>query len=294
MIHGCPNLDCHFHQKVDRVVKDGSYFRKDDSRLINRFRCQHCGKRFSSSTATIEWKQKKRRVNHLLLHLLASGFSMRRSALVLRIHRTTVHRKLVYLAKKAKMENAKFLQTLRENPVQHMQFDDLITSVHTKLKPLSVSLAVDAKRRFILGAEVSSIPSFGRLADFSRRKYGKRKNEHREKLCLLFEKIKESISPFAIVESDEHYSYKPIVDHYFPKASYNQYKGGRGCIVGQGELKKLNYDPLFKLNHTCAMLRANINRLIRKTWCTTKDPEMLQKHIEIFIYYYNQIYLPRK
>jgi len=82
-----------------------------------------------------------------------------------------------------------------------------------------------------------------------------------------------------------------FVRNYLPKVDYERFKGGRGCVVGQGELKKLYRDPLFSINHTCAMFRANINRLIRKTWCTTKDPKMLQKHLEIFIYYYNQIYL---
>lgn len=293
MIHSCPNSNCLFNQKTDRVIKDGSYFRKEDSRKVNRFRCQSCGKRFSSSTTTLEWKQKKRRVNYELFNLLASGVSMRRSARLLNIHRTTVHRKLLYLAKKSKLKNSDFLEKLQANPVEHMQFDDLVTSVHTKLKPLSVSLAVDAKRRFILGAEVSNIPAFGTLAAYSRRKYGKRKSEHKEKLKTLFENIKDSVKSDALIESDEHYFYKPFVDQYFPMAKYKQYKGGRGCVVGQGELKKLNYDPLFKINHTCAMLRANINRLIRKTWCTTKDPEMLKNHLEIYIYHYNQIYLAK-
>ena len=291
MIHGCPNLNCLFYQKTDSVIKDGSYYRKEDSRRITRFRCRQCKKRFSSSTATLEWKQKKRRVNNLLFNLLASGVSMRRSALILNVHKTTVQRKFIYLAKKAKMKNAEFLKKISENPVEHMQFDDLITSVHTKLKPLSVSLAVDAKRRFILGVEVASIPAFGHLAALSRKKYGKRKNEHREKLHVLFEKIRCSINPLALIESDEHHAYRPMVDKFFPNSEYLQYKGGRGCIAGQGELKKLNYDPLFKLNHTCAMLRANINRLIRKTWCTTKSSEMLENHLEIYIYYFNQFYL---
>ena len=49
----------------------------------------------------------------------------------------------------------------------------------------------------------------------------------------------------------------------------------------QGELKKRGKDPLFYINHTLAMLRANVNRLIRKTWCTTKDPAQLIYHLAI-------------
>lgn len=291
MVHGCPNLNCNFFKKSDFVTKHGFFFRKDDSRKIQRYFCTSCKKRFSQATSTLECGQKKRRVNRLLFELLASGVSMRRSARILRIHRTTVERKFIYLAQQARLKNETFLNFLSTNHVDHLQFDDLITSVHTKLKPLSVTLAVDAKRRFILGAVVGTLPAFGHLARLSRKKYGHRRSEHSEKLNELFSKIKSVVSPFSLIESDEHQNYKPVIDHFFPHSNYKQYKGGRAAIVGQGELKKLNYDPLFKLNHTCAMLRANVNRLIRKTWCTTKDPEMLQKHLEIYICYHNQYYL---
>ena len=46
------------------------------------------------------------------------------------------------------------------------------------MKPLSVSIAVDATKRTILGAEVSRIHAFGHLAEKSRNKYGLSPNEH--------------------------------------------------------------------------------------------------------------------
>ena len=61
------------------------------------------------------------------------------------------------------------------------------------MKPLSVSLAVDGKRRLILGAEVSRIPAFGPLAEKSRKKYGKRPHEHTEGLLRLFENLKQVV-----------------------------------------------------------------------------------------------------
>lgn len=212
---------------------------------------------------------------------------MRRAALLLKVHRKTIKRKLIFLSEIARDEQQKLLTKLQKSTVLHMQFDDLITIEHTKLKPLSVSLAVDVNRRIILGAEVSRIPAFGHLAAISRRKYGKRKSTHLESMNLLFKNIQQSIHPLARIESDEHLSYPQFVERYFPQAKYHRYKGGRGCVVGQGELKKLHRDPLFILNHSCAMLRANINRLVRKTWCTTKDPQMLKRHLDIYISFHN-------
>jgi hypothetical protein len=77
----------------------------------------------------------------------------------------------------------------------------------------------------------------------------------------------------------------------FPGAEHARHLGGRGCITGQGELKKLRFDPLFSLNHTCAMLRANINRLFRRTWCTTKKKERLEQHLWVYMDFHNRVLL---
>lgn len=175
--------------------------------------------------------------------------------------------------------------------IHNIQIDDLITKENSKLKPLSVSIAVDESRRRILAAEVSQIPAFGHLASLARKKYGERKDEHFEGLTRMFQKISPIVSPEVIVKSDEHQRYPGFVSTYLPLARHLTFQSERGCIVGQGELKKVTYDPLFAVNHLCAMLRGNINRLIRKTWCTTKDPKRLSDHLEIFTFFYNEHYL---
>ncbi len=287
MRYGCPNENCRNYKSKRSIVRDGSYKRKNDSRIVKRLKCQCCKKRFSNATFSLAKGQKKRRVNYQLYKLLSSGVSMRRAAKLLGINRTTVHRKLIYLSKKAEIKHNKFLFSLQKKQVTHMQFDDLITSEHTKLKPLSITLAVDVNSRKMLGFEVSTIPAFGHLAKLSVEKYGKRKSQHAKGIDKLFTSLKGIIHQNALIESDEHKLYNPFVKKHFPLVKHKQFKGGRGCVAGQGELKRLHYDPLFILNHTCAMLRANICRLIRKTWCTTKSPEMLKKHLAIYMLFHN-------
>jgi len=228
----------------------------------------------------------------MIRDLLASSVSMRRIAKIVGVNKNTMPRKLEYLAKVARDRQNKFLAKLEKDKITQMQFDDLIAIEHTKLKPLSLTIAVDKERRAILGVEVSRIPAFGNLAQISRRKYGKRANDHFRGIEHLFLKISNSISPNALIESDEHKTYPALVKKYFPTCEHKTYKGGRACVAGQGELKRLAYDPLFEINHTCAMLRANINRLVRRTWCTTKDPARLKLHLDLFIDYLNSKLLP--
>ncbi|MFA7613166.1 MAG: hypothetical protein WCY48_02950, partial [Candidatus Caldatribacteriota bacterium] len=149
MTPNCPNSTCHFFGSKEFVRKNGRFYRRCESRYIARFICLHCRKSFSHATGTLEYRQKKRRENSILRNLLASGISLRRSAFILGVSRTTIDRKVVYLAKKARLSQQEFLNSIM-GTVTDMQFDDLITTEHTKLKPLTVSLAVDKKRRFIL------------------------------------------------------------------------------------------------------------------------------------------------
>lgn len=291
---GCPNFSCNFYQKTTFQKKDGSYHRRDDSRKIQRFKCGSCYKKYSAATFTLEYKQKKRRHNLLIRNELASGISLRRCARNLSLHRTTIARKLDYLARKARLSHAEFLSSIQSKSVTDIQFDDLITSIHSKLKPLSISVVIDSKNRLILGAKVSEIPAFGLLAKISRRKYGKRKNEHPQNLDNLLQFLKPVISANAIFKTDEHKRYPEIIGRHYRFASHETFKSQRASVAGLGELKSRSYDPLFMINHTLAMFRANINRLFRRTWCTTKSVEQLQNHVDIYVDYFNEMVLEKR
>lgn len=290
MKRNCPERTCN----SDQIVKNGSFKRSNDSRVIQRFKCKSCGKNFSSSTGTLEFGQKKRRINYLLLKLFSSKVTQRRAALIVGVNKITVARKFDYWSKKAAVENEKFKNKMAKSKALHVQFDDLITKEKTKLKPLSISVACDKNRRFILGAKVSQIAAFGHLSVISKKKYGQRISNHKHGLNELFKELKPIVSATAKIDSDEHKNYEQFVKSYFPNTQYNQYKSEKSGIAGQGELKFKGYDPIYYINHSLAMARDSISTLVRRTWSTTQDPKRLQGHLEIFIYFYNQIYLKQK
>lgn len=217
---------------------------------------------------------------------MTAGVSQREAARVLRINRKTVVRKFRSLIKTAK---PKLLDANRSfAPCLEVEFDDLETFEHTKLKPVSVTLMVESKSRRIISFEVSRMPAKGTIAALSRKKYGYRRDERPKARKKLFADVSDFVSPTAIIRSDSNPHYPRDVQKYFPKARHETVLGGRGAVVGQGELKKLKWDPIFSLNHTCAMLRAHINRLFRKTWCTTKRIDQLEGHIALYALVHNQ------
>lgn len=286
---GCPNQNCKIHLQNVFQKKDGYYFRADDSRYIQRYKCKICGKKYSASTHKLEYRQKKRRFNQRIREDYAGGKCMNRMSLNLGLHPKTIQRKIEYLATKARQSQHELHKQLRHEKALEVQFDDLITSVHTKLKPVSVSVVINPAERFILGAIVSEIPAFGKIAELSRRKYGRRQNKHTKNLDLLLEKLKPIIHPNAEFKTDEHKRYPELIQKQFPKSTHLKYKGVRAAVAGFGELKSKRYDPLFGINQILAMFRANINRLFRRSWNTTKKENHLQDHIDIFVDYFNEV-----
>jgi len=281
-----PNMD----PKIHPIVRNGVYFRKSDSHFVAKYYCRICKRYFSQTTLSPTCFQKKRRITQPVYLLLNSGVSQRRAALVLQVNPKTIIRRFRWLASQSRLRQAEWLhKTYSHAPLEMIQFDDLETAEHTKCKPLSVSLAVDPKTRKILNFQVSAMPAKGLLAHVALRKYGYRKDERGQGWNQMMKELIPIVSPKATWKSDQNPHYPKHLFAHHPLACHETTPGGRGAIGGQGELKKLKFDPLFALNHTCAMLRANLNRLFRRTWCISKNRQGLIDHISIYVTFHNQI-----
>jgi hypothetical protein len=211
--------------------------------------------------------------------------SQRRIAPAVKVNRKTVVRKFLFLAPLATEALAYFNSKFPK--ATEVQFDEMESFVHTKCKPLSIPMAVENKTRRILGFDVASMSAKGPLSRISLKRYGPRQDDRKTARVGLLEMLKESVSAHALFRSDKHPSYPEEILRVFPHAQHETVKGKRGAVTGQGELKKTKWDPLFSFNHTAAMLRENVNRLKRRTWCTTKKPDRLKMHITIYALYHN-------
>ena len=284
-------IECVTCNSKEQIKGYGTYRRSSDCKVVQRFYCKRCQKTFSRATIDPEYGQKKRRINHTVKMLLASGMSIRRTAIILNVRPATITYRLLFFGEQCRQENAQLLSTYA--PIETIQFDELQTIEHSKCKPLSVAVSVQPKTRRILGFEVSVMPATGHLASISRQKYGYRPDKRREGLRTMFESIRPYIAPSPTFISDSHGYYPPLINELFSNATPQTHKGDPSAISGQGELKKRVCDPLFYSNHTLAMLRANVNRLIRKTWCTTKKIERLRDHLAIYVWVHNRKLIPQ-
>ena len=293
----CPRR-CESHPPEGRrsrhFVRHGFFYRSSDRAWVSRFYCYGCQRTFSRATHHPCFGQKKRTVNFPLFRLLCSAMTGRRAARHLKISRKTVDRKIQFLGEQAALEQERFLkESSREKRYGKIQFDELETFEHTKGKPLSIPLVVESRTRLILGVDVCSMPAKGPLAEISRRKYGVRANDRIPTLRALLQRLTPYVDPKAEFRSDSHPYYPPVLKGVFPESTHRRVESRKGAITGQGELKKVRWDPIFSLNHTAAMYRANVSRLVRKTWATTKKKDRLRHHLLIYAVWHNRVILER-
>jgi IS1 family transposase len=127
----------------------------------------------------------------------------------------------------------------------------------------------------------------GKLSQIALEKYGQRRDERTEGRRRMLRRLKRLVVENVEIKTDSNPYYAKDIKEFFPSAVHRMYKGQRGSLTGSGELKKVRFDPLFSLNHTCASIRDNVNRLVRKTWATTKRPDHLYAHLMIYANHHN-------
>lgn len=154
----CPNQGCEHHvaPPAGFYRKRGYYRTRHNRQPVPRYQCRACGKTFSATRNKSIRKQHRPSLNRQLLHLLVSGVSNRRAALLLECSRLTVDRKVRHLAAESRRHHQVLLSGLT---TRYAMMDELITFVHARPKQLSVAVVVRVKTGQVLGFAVSRIPS---------------------------------------------------------------------------------------------------------------------------------------
>jgi transposase-like protein len=283
----CPTPSCRSrtHVHSNSISLNGTYFRKRDERNVSMYFCRQCGKHFSEATSEAIYRQKRPDINKPVRNLLMSGTSERRTAKLLGVNRKTVAKRVIFLGIEAQKAH---LRDLTATPhARYIHTDEMETFEHTKCKPLSIPVVVEATSRRILAVEVAVMPAKGPLAKISRARYGFRRDDRIGVMEQMLRDIAPFLTPGVHIRSDKCPRYPGIIRKTLPGAKHQAFLSRRGCVVGYGELKATGHDPLFSLNHTAAMLRDNIKRLARKTWCTTKRLERLRYLLWIYVDFHN-------
>lgn len=273
----CPDADDEIlHPNGGPFRKRGKH-RTSDGRVLQRYQCKDCGKTFTNASSD-PGRLQRRNINRELFGLICSGATIRRSARLLGVAVNTVRHRMDWLAERAREAH---LAALRDGSLAtaHVMFDEMETFLHSRSQPLSIALVVRAKTGQILSAQVGRIPAKGRLAAKGRARGWTVNHGPATRAAALVE-ASPSIVSEATVSCDGYPSY--------PAEITRALQGLRVIVDAKpARMADQGRDPLFRLNHVCAKIRADVACMARDTWTTTKSIRHLQGRLDIYIAWNN-------
>ena len=265
-----------------RINKKGYFVTKWNHQPVPRYRCKTCLRTFSTHTDRPTFGQHKPHLNQFIFQLYCSGTTQRRMARVLGINCKTVVRKFRFLALRARQFHQLWLGT-SDGKSACAQFDEMESFEHTRLKPLTIPLAITPEGR-IIDLQVASIPYKGKLAKTAYKKYGPRANCRRLAVMKVLESVRMACGSEVCLLTDAHSAYGGWIRGALPAGAHQAV----GPVKGRYPPRRANLQvPLFRLNHLAAKIRHDLSRMGRKVWVTTKKAAWLQAHLDLYIAFNN-------
>jgi len=290
----CPREDCpSLTTGHRRWCFKGRYPRACDGRNVQRFLCLECHRTFSTQTFRVDYRLKKPRLIHDLVGPFVSKVTHRQAARILGCSRKTLAHRLELLGNHCRDFHLRRLELARERGGLHgvFQLDELETFEHSRrLAPVTMPVLIERKSYFVIDLETATLPCRGRLSEGDRDRKRQRENEHGVRRSGSRKAVSKCLQTLAThhskqgpiqVQTDRKPTYRAILARAF---------GTRLAHERHSSTAKRDYqNPLFPINHTLAMMRDGISRLVRRTWAASKLRTNLERHAWIWVAWRNYV-----
>ena len=272
----------------------GTFRRICDGRVVQRYQCKRCKRTFSQQTFRVDRGLRRPSLDRLIFLGLVSKVSQRQLTRKHQCGRGTIARRLERYGKHCRAFHELALRR-RERSLPwagHFQLDELETfETDRRLKPVTVPLLVHMPSRCILHTAVGTLPprkplpprKQKQLERIEAEEQEKRRSQSRVKVSECFEILKR-ITPGegpVRVGTDEKSSYRTILKQKFGSRLMHQRTHSKE--------PRTFLNPLFLVNHTFAMLRDGLGRLVRRNWGASKQREKLEWHLWLYIGWRNYV-----
>ncbi len=291
----CPNPACPSRSEGPARLRPRSSFRrKCDGRTVSRFACDRCKKSCSTQTFRLDYRLRRTDLWSALFMSLCSKVTLRQSARFHDCDRKTVSARLKLFGEHCKDLHLRILEQARgKGGIRgSFQLDELETYEHNRrLFPLTVPVLIERKSYFVLWSECAPLPARGGLRPADRTKKEaiekatgcKRKSGSRAAVARAFELLHRVVPPQGRVrvQTDEKHTYASELKKRFgERVEHRRYSSKAPRVYGSA---------LFPINHTLAMMRDGISRLVRRTWAASKQAVWHQRHQWIWIVWRNYV-----
>jgi transposase-like protein len=291
----CPNpqCDCHQHPRPWKAQKDGFFTRPSDLARIQRFRCPHCHRRFSSQTfATTYWL----RYRHLLRRIAqmsAEGPALRQIARTLDISYKTVLRHVARAGRHALLFHWAMVE---DHPItEPLVIDGFESFEYSQYFPFHTNLAVGAHSWAIYHFTDSPLRRKGSMTRHQRQRRDALEGTlgrpdpkaiERAIAALLRPLLPAVQGPVLSLHSDDHPAYRRALarlraeDLRYPRIEHR---------VTSSKLRRTRSNPLFPVNLVDLLLRHSNANHRRETIAFSKRRQASHERTAVFAVWRNCI-----
>ena len=272
----CPY--CHVSPPIYRCR--GFYRRKCDTYKVPRFQCLSCMRRFSRQTFRNDYRYHRPHINVHVAQGLISKVTLRQIARTAGCNLKTVARRVPLLRRHFELVQQNVLAS-KPNALSadgnFFVFDELETFEQNRIeKPLTVPVVIEGNTGFVIHSEVGTLPPRRKCVGAP-----ERKNESPQVVLRCLQAVAKHLLPQSkpYFVSDKKSVYIKALELVFPQGVFHRRVASdepRNCA-----------NPLFRINHTFAMMRDNISRLVRRNWGHSKLAARQADHNWIYTGYRN-------
>jgi transposase-like protein len=277
-----------------RFHRSGVFRRRCDRRVVPRFLCLACRRRFSAQTFRLDYGWRKPEIDTWTLNCLVSKVTHRQAARLMHVDRKSIERRLRRFAPALHELHQDILRRARGRGGLRGSFsmDELETfEGNRRLQPVTVPVVIERHTHFVCHVETASLPARGRLGARERKRLkaqsrgqAPRRSGSSAAVDQCLKSLSQLHDPRRLLElvTDQKRTYRTILRRHFPQKV--------GAHITESSRRTRNRaNPMFAINHTLAMMRDQVSRLVRRSWGASKCRHMLLKHIWVWMAWRNYV-----
>jgi len=264
----CPTPDCdsHTNPATWRFIKKGFYLRDRAPKKVQKYRCSHCGRNFSSQTFSPTYWLRRPDLLEATFHRLVSCSGFRQIAREFDVSHSTIRRLSDRLGRHCLL----FQERLRPRtcPTEPLVLDGFRSFEHSQYWPMDLNLVVGTSL-FVYGFNDSELrrsgtmrPSQAVKRQILEKKYGRPDPQATRK--RVEELLRRVVPPGGQVElrSDEHRSYPRAMKRLKDRTFFHEQTSSKEA--------RTTSNPLFPVNLSDMLLRHSSANHKRETIAFSK------------------------
>ncbi len=283
----CPNPSCDSLTSSQpwRFIKKGFFERYVRPRRVQRYRCQHCGRNFSSQTFSADYWLRRRDLLEPVFHRLVSCSGFRQIAREAGVSHSTIRRLSDRLGRHCILFHES--KRPRVSPTEPLVLDGFRTFEHSQYWPMDINLLVGTSH-FVYGFNEAELRRSGAMRPSQKvkrtlleKKFGRPDPQATRK--QVEELLRRVVPPGGTVDlrSDQHEAYPRAVRRLEDRVFFHESTSSKAA--------RTTSNPLFPVNLADLLLRHSSSNHKRETIAFSKRRQSAMYRMAIWQVWRNYI-----